>query len=119
MTNGAMDVQDVCQDQVPLLPDEGGGLNSLHTLLGRGIDSVQFFVGVAAHRRRPWAADLLIRTSSVHAGVALDGSWNIGNVLVVGIGRVSVASDQGTAGQSFEVEAHLDQASRQAKDEEI
>ena len=40
--------EDVCEDQVPLLPYEGGSLNCLYTLFSSGVDLVQFLVGILA-----------------------------------------------------------------------
>lgn len=98
-------LQDVCNDQVPLGPDMACGLDSLHTMLGIGVDFVHLLVRIG-RQGGPRRAELLIGTT-VHAGMAVDGRGDISDFLVVGVDSVGVPRDQRIASQSLEGEAHL------------
>jgi hypothetical protein len=101
-------LQDVGEDEIPLRPDMSGSLNGLNTALSISIDLVQLLVVAAAarHAGAPRSAQLLVWAASVHARVALDGSRDVGDILVVSL-VVTTSRDQRIGGQSLEREPHL------------
>lgn len=98
-------LQEIGDDQVPLRPDISGGLDGLDTSLSSSVDLVQLLIRVAGQGRTR-SAEFLIGMV-LEAGMALDCFGYISNVLVVGSNRSRGASNQGTAGQFLEREAHL------------
>src|SRR5690242_1365608 len=66
------------------------------------------------------SADLLIiATRDIHAGMAIDSSRNISNVLLVGVVVGHSTVHQGTGGQTLKRETHLESESAQCDGEGI
>jgi hypothetical protein len=102
-------LHDVGDDQIPLGPDVSGGLDSLNTALGSGVDLVQLLIVTARHAvDGSGCAQLLVWASLVHAGVAVDGSRHVGDIFGVGGSVASRTRGQGIGGQALEGEAHLE-----------